>query len=240
MRRRSGTILVSGRNTSALYLIRRDGSIVWRLGGKRSDFGPAAAVRFRYQHNARFHGPTTISLFDNGAIPKEEPFTRPLVLNIDPAAKTARVVKTFAHPKKFSSPFEGNLELLPNGGAFVGWGGIRKLTEFSPAGRIRFQMTLPYGDTYRGYRLPWSGRPGGKPLVTADGDRVYASWNGERGIARWQVLAGPDPDHLSVVASHAWSGLETEISLETPPKAVAVRAVDASGRTLGRSETLTP
>ena len=75
-----GTILISGRNTSALYLIRRDGSIVWRLGGKRSDFGPAAAVKFRYQHDARFHGPTTISLFDNGAIPKEEPFTRPLVL----------------------------------------------------------------------------------------------------------------------------------------------------------------
>ena len=79
-----GTILISGRNTSALYLLRRDGSIVWRLGGKRSDFGPAAAVKFRYQHNARFHGPTTISLFDNGAIPKEEPYTRPLVLKIDP------------------------------------------------------------------------------------------------------------------------------------------------------------
>ena len=30
-----GTILISGRNTSALYLLRRDGSIVWRLGGKK-------------------------------------------------------------------------------------------------------------------------------------------------------------------------------------------------------------
>ena len=157
-----GTILISGRNTSALYLLRRDGSIVWRLGGKRSDFGPAAAVKFRYQHNARFHGPTKISLFDNGAIPKEEPYTRPLVLKIDPATKTAKVVKTFVHPKKLSSPFEGNLELLPDGGAFVGWGGIRKLTEFSPAGRVLFELTLPYGDTYRGYRLPWTGNPGGE------------------------------------------------------------------------------
>ena len=48
-----GTILVSARNTSALYLLRRDGSIVWRLGGKRSDFGPKSAVKFFYQHNAR-------------------------------------------------------------------------------------------------------------------------------------------------------------------------------------------
>ena len=235
-----GTILVSGRNTSALYLLRRDGSIAWRLGGKRSDFGPAAAVKFRYQHNARFHGPTTISLFDNGAIPKEEPYTRPLVLKIDPATKTAKILKTFVHPKKLSSPFEGNLELLPDGGAFVGWGGIRKLTEFSPAGKVRFQMTLPYGDTYRGYRLPWTGNPGDIPLVVVDGDRVYASWNGKRGIARWQVLAGPDSGHLAVIASRTWGGLETVIGLETPPKAVEVRAVDAAGRTLGQSDVLTP
>jgi len=235
-----GTILISARNTSALYLIRRDGSIVWRLGGKRSDFGPAAAVRFRYQHNARFHGPTTISLFDNGAIPKEEPYTRPIVLKIDPATKTAKILKTYVRPKKLSSPFEGNLELLPGGGAFVGWGGIRKLTEFSPAGRVLFEMTLPYGDTYRGYRLPWTGSPGGKPLVAVAGDRVYASWNGKQRIARWQVLAGPDSDHLAVVASRPWAGLETMIGLETPPKAVAVRALDAAGRTLGRSAALSP
>jgi hypothetical protein len=235
-----GTILISGRNTSALYLLRRNGSIVWRLGGKRSDFGPAAAVKFRYQHNARFHGSTTISLFDNGAIPKEEPYTRPLVLKIDPATMTAKIVKTFVRPKKLSSPFEGNLELLPGGGAFVGWGGIRKLTEFSAAGTVLFEMTLPYGDTYRGYRLRWTGNPGGKPLVAVVGDRVYASWNGKRGVARWQVLAGPDADHLAVIASRPWGGLETTIGLETPPKAVAVRALDVAGRTLGQSASLIP
>jgi hypothetical protein len=235
-----GTILISGRNTSALYLLRRNGSIVWRLGGKRSDFGPAAAVKFRYQHNARFHGSTTISLFDNGAIPKEEPYTRPLVLKIDPATMTAKIVKTFVRPKKLSSPFEGNLELLPGGGAFVGWGGIRKLTEFSAAGTVLFEMTLPYGDTYRGYRLRWTGNPGGKPLVAVVGDRVYASWNGKRGVAHWQVLAGPDADHLAVIASRPWGGLETTIGLETPPKAVAVRALDVAGRTLGQSASLIP
>ncbi|MGZ4335578.1 MAG: arylsulfotransferase family protein [Gaiellaceae bacterium] len=235
-----GTILVSGRNTSALYLLRRDGSIVWRLGGKRSDFGPPAAVRFFYQHNARFHGPDTISLFDNGAIPKAEPYTRPLVLKLDRATKTVRVVKTFVHPTKISSPFEGNLELLPDGGAFVGWGGVRNVTEFTAGGQVRFQLTLPYGDTYRGYRLPWAGDPGGKPLVSVDGDRVYASWNGKLGIARWQVLAGPDKNHLAPIAARPWSGLETQIGLETPPKTVAVRALDRRGREVGRSDLLTP
>jgi hypothetical protein len=233
-----GTILVSARNTSALYLLRRNGSVAWRLGGKKSDFGPASAVRFFYQHNARFHGPSTISLFDNGGIPRAEKVSRPIVLRLDTAKKAARVVKTFR--TTIASPYEGNLQLLPGGGAFVGWGGVPKVTEYGADGRVRFQLTLPYGDTYRGYRLRWSGDPGGRPLAAVDGDRVYASWNGKLGISRWQVLAGPDAAHLAPVASRPWSGLETRIGLETPPKAVAVRALDGAGRTLGQSAVLTP
>jgi hypothetical protein len=233
-----GDILISGRNTSALYLLARDGHIVWRLGGKRSDFGPPAAVKFRFQHDARVRAGGTLSLFDNGAIPKLEPFTRPLVLKLDEANHLATVVKTFVHPQKISAPFEGNLQLLADGGALVGWGGVPKVTEFTPSGQVRFELKLPYGDTYRAYRLPWSGRPGGRPAIALDGDRVYASWNGKTGIAFWEVLAGPDADHLTRVAGHDWAGLETAIQLETPPGAVAVRALDARGHVLGRSETV--
>ena len=130
-------------------------------------------------------------------------------------------------PKKLSSPFEGSLELLPDGGAFVGWGGIRKVTEFTPGGKVRFQMTLPYGDTYRGYRLPWPGDPGGKPLVAVDGDRVYASWDGKRGIARWQVLAEPGPPGGDRVAAVGWP--RDGDRARDPSEAVAVRALDAAG-----------
>jgi hypothetical protein len=230
-----GRILVSGRNTSALYLLARNGSIVWRLGGKRSDFGPPAAVKFRYQHNARLQPNGLLTLFDNGGIPKAERFSRPLELKLDERAKRATIVKTFVHPQKLASPFEGNFQPLPDGGAFVGWGGVRRVTEFTPAGKVRFEVKLPFGDTYRGFRLAWNGAPGGRPAVALDGDRVYASWNGRLRIDHWDVLAGPDAKHLTKIAGHAWSGLETTIQLETPPKAVAVRAVDASGRILGVS-----
>jgi hypothetical protein len=215
-----GRILISGRNTSALYLLARNGSIVWRLGGKRSDFGPPAAVMFRYQHNARLHPGNLLTLFDDGAIPKVEPFSRPLVLRLDEKARRATVVKTFVHPDKISSPFEGNLELLPDGGAFVGWGGVRKVTEFTAAGHVRFELKLPFGDTYRGYRLPWAGKPQGRPLAALVGDMVYASWNGSTATARWQVLAGPA---IPVSASAA---------------VLAVRAVDSMGRTLGTSASI--
>jgi hypothetical protein len=234
-----GNILISARNTSALYMVARDGRVVWRLGGTRSDFGPPSEVKFRFQHDARLRADGTLSLFDNGATPKLEPFTRPLVLKIDETERVASIVKTYVHPMKISAPYEGNLQLLDDGGAFVGWGGVRKVTEFSPDGKIRFELKLPYGDTYRGYRLPWRGRPGGRPAVAVAGDRVYASWNGRSDIAFWEVLSGPDADHLSRIAGHDWAGLETAIQLETPPPAVAVRALDAQARVLGVSETVT-
>jgi Arylsulfotransferase (ASST) len=235
-----GNILISGRNTSAVYLLARDGRVVWRLGGKKSDFGPAKTVRFAFQHNAILHDDHTLSLFDNGAIPKVEPFTRPLVFRLDQARKRATIVKTFVHPTKISSPFEGNLQLLPDGGALVGWGGVRKVTEFTPGGKVRFELKLPYGDTYRGFRGVWRGRTDTKPRVAVVGDRVYASWNGSTAVAHWDVLAGPDASHLSRIAGHDWSGLETMIQLETPPAAVAVRALDAAGKTLATSATVEP
>jgi hypothetical protein len=230
-----GNILISGRNTSAIYLLAHDGHIIWRLGGKRSDFGPAKAVFFRFQHNAQLRADGTLTLFDNGGIPKVEPFSRPLVLKLDVGAHRATIVKMFVHPRKIASPFEGNLELLADGGAIVGWGGVRKVTEFTPTGKVRFELKLPYGDTYRGYRLAWEGHPTERPAIGLDGTRVYASWNGKTDVARWEVLVGDDPSNLSRIATRNWTGLETMIPLEKAPAYAAVRALDSSGHTLGDS-----
>ncbi len=146
-----GTILISGRNVSTIYLLARDGHIVWRVGGKQSDFGPKAAVKFAFQHNARLHG-NRLTLFDNGGIPRVEPFSRPLVLRLDVGARRAAIVRTYQPPRKIASPYEGNLQVLPGGGAFVGWGGVRQASEFAADGSLLLQLKLPYGDTYRAYR----------------------------------------------------------------------------------------
>ena len=231
-----GTIIVSARNTSTIYLFARDGHIIWRFGGKHSDFGPPSAVRFAFQHNARLHPGNLLTLFDNGGIPRVEPYSRPLEIRIDPATRRATIVRTFLPPQHIASPFEGNLQLLPDGGAFVGWGGVRIVSEFSPSGALRFQMKLPYGDSYRAYRSIWRGRPAAPPTVAVSAGTVYASWNGETGIARWQAVAGPDKTHLTVVGGAPWSDLETAIPVETSSaKLVAVRALDASGDVLGTS-----
>ena len=51
-----GHLIVSARRTSAVYkLDRRTGEIVWRLGGKRSDFEMGPGTRTDWQHDARRH-----------------------------------------------------------------------------------------------------------------------------------------------------------------------------------------
>src|SRR5438876_2182637 len=79
----NGNFLISARNTHALYEIdRKTGRILWRLGGKKSDFEMGPGTNFEWQHDARRHPDGTITLFDNGAAPSVEKFTRILVFRV--------------------------------------------------------------------------------------------------------------------------------------------------------------
>ena len=52
-----GDLIVSARNTWAIYKIsRRTGEVLWRLGGKKSDFQMGKGTVFAWQHDARHHG----------------------------------------------------------------------------------------------------------------------------------------------------------------------------------------
>ena len=63
-----GDLLVSARNTWGIYKIDRgSGDVVWRLGGKRSDFAMGPGTTFAWQHDARHHDGHLVSLFDDGA-----------------------------------------------------------------------------------------------------------------------------------------------------------------------------
>ena len=62
-----GNLIVSARNTWAAYKVnRRTGRVVWRLGGKHSDFALDKSAQFSWQHDARQVGPSTLTIFDNG------------------------------------------------------------------------------------------------------------------------------------------------------------------------------
>src|SRR5262249_53869871 len=65
---RDGTLLVSARHTHAIYKIRRsDGKVLWRLGGKQSDFNMGRGTAFAWQHDIRRQKDGTLTLLDNAA-----------------------------------------------------------------------------------------------------------------------------------------------------------------------------
>jgi hypothetical protein len=237
-----GNLLVSGRSTHTVYKLDRRGEIVWRLGGKRSDFAMDTGSAFAWQHHARRQRDGTLSLLDNGSAPAVEKLSRGLVLALDERAMTATLREQYTHPGILTGS-QGSVQLLANGNVFVGWGEVPRVSEFDRGGRIVFDAVLGESyQSYRAFRMPWHARPAEAPAIAVvghGGERaVYASWNGATDVHRWQLLAGARGERLAPVASVRSQGFESALPVDRAGPLVAVRALDAAGRPLGQSRTL--
>jgi len=237
-----GHLLVSARHTCAIYkLHRRTGAVLWRLGGKRSDFTIVAGAEFSFQHDVRRHPDGTLTIFDNNAAaPTAMTHARPIRLALDMSAMTARLVAEYQPDNPRVAWAMGNLEQLPDGGAFVGWGTAGAFTEFGPDGTVRFDAALADGSvTYRAFRAPWVGRPAEPPKVAITRDSAgavaHVSWNGATEVARWRADMGGRQATLRPVASVRRTGFETALQLGGRKGFLALTALDAAGKALGRS-----
>ena len=245
---RDGTLLVSARHTHAIYKIRRsDGNVLWRLGGKKSDFKMGPGTTFAWQHDIRRQSDGTLTLFDNAAEhPNPKLHSKALVLRVDERARTATLVRSYSHPKKLLSTSQGNAQFLPDGHVFVGWGANEYYTEFDRQGRVLLDARFGGGeaDSYRAYRLPWIGRPTDRPAVAVRPGKkpgrviVYASWNGATEVRSWRVLAGERGTQMRAAAEAARDGFETAIRVDSDAGRFAVQALDAKGRVLRTSATV--
>ena len=67
----------------------------------------------------------------------------------------------FLHPgRPLLADSQGNLQALPDGHWLVGWGQEPDVSEFSAAGALLFDASLPTGyESYRALRFPWTGTP---------------------------------------------------------------------------------
>jgi hypothetical protein len=237
-------LLVSSRTTFAVYKIdRKSGEVIWQLGGKKSDFEMGEGTWMRYQHDARRQTDGTITVFDNGGVHKDEQSSG-IVLELDEGAMTAKLVREYTHPDEILAAVMANVQLLPNGNAFIGWGSQPLFSEFSKDGELILDALFPPKvNSYRAFRFPWKGQPTDAPAVAVEAGSgeevtVFASWNGTTEVASWQLLAGPVPDDLKPVASAPRDGFETTIKANTTEPYVGVRAKDRSGRVLGTSEAI--
>lgn len=202
-------------------------------------------ARFAFQHDARSHPDGTITLFDNRGEDMNEP-SRAVALKLDERAMTATLAREYVHPDRFFAIYQGNVQALPGGNVFVGWGSSPVVSEFGGGGKLLYDADFPpENETYRAFRFPWKGKPEDGPALAAESgpeDEVtlYASWNGATEVASWQVLSGPDLGGLESVGSVPRKGFETVITLRTPEPYVAVEARDHSGRVLGVSQAIKP
>jgi hypothetical protein len=243
----SGDFLVSARNTWGVYkLDEATGAVDWRLGGKRSSFRMGPGTTFAWQHDARVQADGTITVFDDGGAPPVHTQSRAIGLRIDTHTMRAALDDDDEHVPAVLANSQGNAQRLPGGDTLVGWGSAPLISEFSPHGRLLFDLRFPAGDeTYRAYRFPWSPRPQTLPALAASTDggghvKAYMSWNGAANVARWELLAGASATTLAPVASVRDGGFETAATLRTREPLLAAQARDSAGRVLATSTPIAP
>jgi hypothetical protein len=239
-----GNLIISGRNCWAFYKVdRHTGEVIWRCGGRDSDFRLGPGATFRFQHHVVPHGHGVFTVFDNeGGPPQEESQSRGLVLHVDERHRRVRFLRALHHRPGVYSSSLGSVQKLEHGGIFMGWGVATWFTEYDRRGRVLLDARLePVGvNSYRAFQNRWSGRPHWPPRIAVQrsGSRatVYVSWNGATVHRSWQVLGGDHADHLQQIQTHDVDGFETAITLDHVPAWVAVRALDENEQPLSLSE----
>jgi hypothetical protein len=241
----NGSILISSRNTSALYeLSQSSGQVTAQIGGKHSTVKLGAGTATAYQHDAQVLPNGEISVFDNGGVPKVHPQSRGIVIAVDSSAKTDRLVAEYEHSQPLAAGSQGGVQMLEDGDVFIGWGAEPYVTEYASNGTVLYNAHLPAKtESYRGYRYQWTSTPANTPAVAVaaaagENTTVYASWNGATTVASWQVLAGASSTTLAPAGSASKSGFETPISIAGKPAYVAVQALGAGGEVLSTSPSI--
>jgi hypothetical protein len=242
-----GNLLVSARNTHAIYEINRQtGQVMWVVGGKDSSFTMGPGTEFAWQHDAIRQPDGTITLFDDEASPRVRDNSRALTLQVDAASHTVTLVRSLISPDHLLSSSQGNVQLLPNGDTLVGYGSEPYVTEYDAAGAVVFNAKFvgTGEDSYRAYRFAWQGAPSQPPALAVRPAGVgrwtgYASWNGATDVARWQLLEGPTAGRRSVVVTVPRRSFETRFGFSgVPGDVVAVRALNNRGQVLRSSPVL--
>jgi hypothetical protein len=239
-----GSLLISARNTWTVYdLEAAGGRILWQLGGKHSSFKGAAGTRTAWQHDPRELPDGSLSMFDNGSSPTVHRQSRAIVVQLNPQTGTVTLVSELTHAPGLVAESQGNVQALPNGDWFLGWGQEPFFSEVSSSGQQLFSARFPGREqSYRSFRLPWTGSPTHPPAIAfkaagAGGGTVYASWNGATQVASWRVLAGASAGSMHPILTSPRNGFETTIALPggTIGPFLAVQALDVAGNVLGTS-----
>ena len=243
----NGDFLVSARVMDCVYKISGvDGSIIWKFGGKASDFDVADEAAFAYQHDARWlnEEQTRMTLFNNGPT-SDTGHSRGFLLEVNYDNMTVQLLREFHNEAQTFGQFEGSLQALDpsdeNTNFFLGYGSEPFFAEFDSDGNLL--LDVQFGATnvvnnYRAYKLAWQGKPTTLPDIHFDNDEnnAYFSWNGATDVEQWVLYTANSTNGTWVQAAAVnRTGFETtfnlnDVSLDTYVRA---KAVNADGDSLG-------
>ncbi len=219
--------------------------MITRIGGKHSSVKLAAGAATAYQHDATMLANGTISVFDNGGVPKVHAQSRGLMLAVNAQTKTDTVVAEYDHPAA-ACPRAARETCRPSKTATCSSAGGPSRTSRNSAPAASCCTTLTWHgsyQSYRSYRFPGRGAPSEPPAIAAAPHgrarrRCTRAGTATPARASWRVLAGPSAQQLTPVASAPRSGFETAITTPVAEAYVAVQALGAAGEVLGTSRTI--
>lgn len=265
-----GDYLVSFRHTNEVIKVAgkhnepgiEEGAVMWKLGGKKSDFVMADGLIFSRQHHVRYvttsDSETTISMFDNaweGDNPPSADHSAGKIITINHTSKEARLVKEFRNSAIPTSMAGGCMQHLSNENMLIGWGWQPAVTEFDRNGNILFDARISSVSgvfSYRTQKFPWVGKPRWKPKLLAYSQTcssrdspltAYVSWNGATEVVAWRFYVSFSLETGPWIPAGTFpkTGFETSAVLSSknilgrfPFVAyVSVEALDSAGQVIG-------
>lgn len=247
----NGNLLVSARNTWGIYeLNTRRGTrgfdhIYWQVGAAHDHH---LTHPWCYQHDIGALGHGLYSLYDDGGVGPgcmpgagQHP-ARGVIFRVDSSTRPVRIrlIRSYLHTPRIYTGFTGSTQVLDNGDVLIDWANIPEVSEYDSSGQdVKMDLSLSAW-SYRGFRFAWDGEPVQPPTMasqrTSTGTSVWASWNGSTEVTAWQVLGGPDSQHLAPVGGpFAKTGFETAMSISGQYATLAVQALGSNGAVLATS-----
>ena len=151
-----GNLLASFRATSSLVKIdRHSGKVMWRLGGKKSDFQFIADAQngFSHQLDARMLDNGDLLVFDGGSL-HPAPASRVAQYRLDPVNHAATLVWEYRHVPALLSDGAGSARRLANGNTVVAWGTQGLVTEIDPFASVLWELSVANTVVFRAIPVP--------------------------------------------------------------------------------------
>ena len=264
----SNTYLISARSMCTIFKMDGEtGKIIWQLGGKNSDFSLGDGMDFCWQHDTRMHkkylnyetkgSKEIISFFDNSAHENlaggpdltTRPYSAGKIVELDTEKHTARLIAEFRAPDDLSVRSQGNMQLLPNGNAFINWGYNGAMSEHRPDGTTIFYSLLdsgkmgPGSENYRAFKFDWHALPYEEPALVAfkesNGTAFYVSWNGDTETRTWKFFEENAGGKRELLGQTRRTGFESSWRTSKKAGKVVAEAYNAHGHLLVSSQPVT-